>query len=64
MKLKGLHYLQFFPIKEPRTEEPDIIAVDPEINGFDESKFIFVDTTFDVTDVVSNYSYVRFYKNF
>ncbi|VDN53442.1 unnamed protein product [Dracunculus medinensis] len=51
MKLKGLHYLQFFPIKEPRTEEPDIIAVDPEINGFDESKFIFVDTTFDVTDV-------------
>lgn len=50
MKEEGKQFLQFVPIKEPRSNEVEILSKDPLIKGFDTSKFIFVDITFDATN--------------
>uniref|UniRef100_A0A0K0DU14 28S ribosomal protein S22, mitochondrial n=1 Tax=Strongyloides stercoralis TaxID=6248 RepID=A0A0K0DU14_STRER len=46
----GKHYLQFVPMKEPRTDDVEILDKDPEIANFDTSKYVFTDITFDATD--------------
>ncbi|KHN85112.1 28S ribosomal protein S22, mitochondrial [Toxocara canis] len=50
MKEEARHFLQFVPIKEPRADTFTVLADDKEIAGFDESKFVFTDVTFDVND--------------
>lgn len=50
MKEEGRHFLQFVPVKEPRPNTFEILSKDPEIAGYDNSKFIFVDITFDSTN--------------
>uniref|UniRef100_A0A9J2Q7Z9 28S ribosomal protein S22, mitochondrial n=1 Tax=Ascaris lumbricoides TaxID=6252 RepID=A0A9J2Q7Z9_ASCLU len=50
MKDEGRHFLQFVPVKEPRADTFTVLANDKEIAGFDESKFVFTDVTFDATD--------------
>ncbi|KAI6184333.1 28S ribosomal protein S22, mitochondrial [Aphelenchoides bicaudatus] len=50
MENKGRRKLQFVPFKEPRPESFTVLAKDPEISGFDTSKFIFTDITFDATN--------------
>uniref|UniRef100_A0A915PWH7 Uncharacterized protein n=1 Tax=Setaria digitata TaxID=48799 RepID=A0A915PWH7_9BILA len=46
MKEIGANFLQFVPILEPRCSTPIILAKDPEIEGFDNSKYIFTDLSF------------------
>uniref|UniRef100_A0A0N4ZTM9 28S ribosomal protein S22, mitochondrial n=1 Tax=Parastrongyloides trichosuri TaxID=131310 RepID=A0A0N4ZTM9_PARTI len=46
----GKQFLQFVPLKEPRSTKVTILDKDPEIANFDQSKFIFTDITFDATD--------------
>lgn len=43
-------FLQFVPIKEPRANTVEILSRDTDIAGFDSSKFVFTDITFDATD--------------
>ncbi|VDK40409.1 unnamed protein product, partial [Anisakis simplex] len=50
MKDEGKHFLQFVPLKEPRSETFTVLAEDKEIADFDQSKFVFTDVTFDATD--------------
>uniref|UniRef100_A0AC35U8V2 28S ribosomal protein S22, mitochondrial n=1 Tax=Rhabditophanes sp. KR3021 TaxID=114890 RepID=A0AC35U8V2_9BILA len=50
MEDKGAHFLQFVPLKEPRPNKSKILEKEEGIAGFDESKFIFTDITFDATD--------------
>lgn len=52
MREEARHFLHFVPVKEPRSEKIDILSKDDEIAGFDNSKFIFTDITFDATDQV------------
>ncbi|CAD5216339.1 unnamed protein product [Bursaphelenchus xylophilus] len=47
---RGKKFLQMVPFKEPRRREFEILAKDPEIVGFDQSKFVFTDITFDATN--------------
>lgn len=44
------YFLQFVPVKEPRPEGFTVISRDPDIEGFDQSKFVFTDISFDATD--------------
>lgn len=60
MKDEGRHFLQFVPVKEPRADTFTVLANDKEIAGFDESKFVFTDVTFDATDQV--YSVFRLFS--
>uniref|UniRef100_A0A915BD50 28S ribosomal protein S22, mitochondrial n=1 Tax=Parascaris univalens TaxID=6257 RepID=A0A915BD50_PARUN len=60
MKDEGRHFLQFVPVKEPRADTFTVLANDEEIAGFDESKFVFTDVTFDATDQV--YSAFRLFN--
>jgi len=50
MENQGKKFLQFVPLKEPREETFSVLATDPEISGFDTSKFVFTDITFDATN--------------
>ncbi|KAK6052433.1 plasmid Maintenance Protein [Cooperia oncophora] len=50
MREEAQRFLSFVPLKEPRSEEVTILSKDPEIEGFDKSKFVFTDITFDATD--------------
>ncbi|KHJ82559.1 hypothetical protein OESDEN_17747, partial [Oesophagostomum dentatum] len=50
MKSEARRFLNFVPLKEPRSQEVTILSRDPEISGFDNSKFVFTDITFDATD--------------
>ncbi|PAV89617.1 hypothetical protein WR25_19658 [Diploscapter pachys] len=50
MSEEARQFLQFFPVKEPRTEQVTVITKDEEIANFDTSKFVFTDITFDATD--------------
>lgn len=52
MRDEARHFLHFVPLKEPRAEKVDILSQDSEISGFDTSKFVFTDITFDATDQV------------
>lgn len=51
MKNIGQQFLQFVPLKEPRSKNVEILDSDPDIANFDSSKFIFTDITFDATDL-------------
>ncbi|KAK6105010.1 Mitochondrial 28S ribosomal protein S22 family protein [Brugia pahangi] len=42
----GTNFLQFVPVLEPRSSTPIILANDPEIKGFDNSKYVFTDLSF------------------
>ncbi|KAM3715666.1 28S ribosomal protein S22 [Dirofilaria immitis] len=42
----GMNFLQFVPVLEPRSSVPVVLANDPEIKGFDSSKYIFTDLSF------------------
>ncbi|VIO95042.1 conserved hypothetical protein,hypothetical protein [Brugia malayi] len=42
----GTNFLQFVPVLEPRCSTPIILANDPEIKGFDNSKYVFTDLSF------------------
>ncbi|EJW86384.1 hypothetical protein WUBG_02707 [Wuchereria bancrofti] len=42
----GTNFLQFVPVLEPRCSTPIILANDPEIRGFDNSKYVFTDLSF------------------
>lgn len=50
MRAEAQRFLSLVPLKEPRSEKVTILSVDPEIEGFDNSKFVFTDITFDATD--------------
>ena len=50
MKERATKFLQFVPVKEPREETFSILSKDSEIDGFDTSKFVFTDITFDATN--------------
>ncbi|XGW09860.1 hypothetical protein V3C99_011822 [Haemonchus contortus] len=50
MREEALRFLSPVPLKEPRSQEVTILSRDPEIEGFDNSKFVFTDITFDATD--------------
>ncbi|CAJ0951876.1 unnamed protein product, partial [Mesorhabditis belari] len=50
MQEEAQHFLQFIPLKEPRVETTETLIVDKEIAGFDKSKFVFTDISFDATD--------------
>lgn len=64
MREEAKHFLQFVPLKEPRTGKVEVrlfvllsrslqvLSVDKELDNFDSSKFIFTDITFDATDQV------------
>lgn len=41
-----MNFLQFVPVLEPRCSTPIILANDPEIKGFDNSKYVFTDLSF------------------
>ncbi|CAG9538203.1 unnamed protein product [Cercopithifilaria johnstoni] len=42
----GRNFLQFVPVLEPRCSTPIVLANDPEIKGFDSSKYVFTDLSF------------------
>jgi hypothetical protein len=42
-------FLQFVPLKEPRPNRADTLAVDPIIAGQDTYKMVFVDISFDTS---------------
>ncbi|EFO16194.2 hypothetical protein LOAG_12314 [Loa loa] len=42
----GTNFLQFVPVLEPRCNTPTVLANDPEIKGFDSSKYVFTDLSF------------------
>ncbi|OZC07175.1 hypothetical protein X798_05811 [Onchocerca flexuosa] len=42
----GKNFLQFVPVLEPRSNVPIVLANDPEIKGFDSSKYVFTDLSF------------------
>lgn len=42
--------LQMPPVMDPRTEEMDVLEVDPAIQGFDGAQLVFTDITFGVHD--------------
>uniref|UniRef100_A0A183DZN4 tRNA-synt_2 domain-containing protein n=1 Tax=Gongylonema pulchrum TaxID=637853 RepID=A0A183DZN4_9BILA len=46
MRNIGEHFLQFVPVLEPRCSSTVILAKDPELDCFDESKFVFTDLSF------------------
>ncbi|VDN04058.1 unnamed protein product, partial [Thelazia callipaeda] len=46
MEEVGLNFLQFVPVLEPRCNTTVILAKDPEIAGFDDSKYVFTDLSF------------------
>ncbi|KAL6735370.1 hypothetical protein Aduo_005820 [Ancylostoma duodenale] len=50
MRAEARRFLNFVPLKEPRSQEVTVLSRDPEIEGFDNSKFVFTDITFDATD--------------
>ncbi|KAJ1346048.1 Mitochondrial 28S ribosomal protein S22 [Parelaphostrongylus tenuis] len=50
MRREAQRFLSFVPLKEPRSEEVTVLAKDDDIIGFDDSKFVFTDITFDATD--------------
>uniref|UniRef100_A0A158R3S9 28S ribosomal protein S22, mitochondrial n=1 Tax=Syphacia muris TaxID=451379 RepID=A0A158R3S9_9BILA len=50
MKVEAKHFLQFVPIKEPRETKLEVLSKEPAIASFDNSKFVFVDITFDATN--------------
>ncbi|KAI6178862.1 hypothetical protein M3Y98_00547600 [Aphelenchoides besseyi] len=50
MENRGRKFLQFVPVKEPRENKTITLSEDPEISGFDQSKFVFTDITFDATN--------------
>jgi small subunit ribosomal protein S22 len=50
MKDRASKFLQFVPLKEPRTDTFQILAKDSEIDGFDTSRYVFTDITFDATN--------------
>uniref|UniRef100_A0AC34FDP0 Uncharacterized protein n=1 Tax=Panagrolaimus sp. ES5 TaxID=591445 RepID=A0AC34FDP0_9BILA len=50
MKERATKFLQFVPLKEPRTETFQVLSKDSEIEGFDNCKFVFTDITFDATN--------------
>ncbi|EYC25097.1 hypothetical protein Y032_0012g1698 [Ancylostoma ceylanicum] len=50
MRAEARRFLNFVPLKEPRSQEVTVLSRDPEIAGFDNSKFVFTDITFDATD--------------
>ena len=52
MEIRGRRFLQFVPVKEPRPNTTSILSRDVDIAGFDESKFVFTDITFDATNRV------------
>ncbi|KAK6025099.1 hypothetical protein OSTOST_09011 [Ostertagia ostertagi] len=52
MREEAQRFLSLVPLKEPRSEEVTVLSRDPEIEGFDNSKFVFTDITFDATDQV------------
>lgn len=55
MREEAKNFLQFVPVKEPRSDSVTVLAHDKEISGFDSSKFVFTDITFDATDQVCQY---------
>ncbi|VDL82477.1 unnamed protein product [Nippostrongylus brasiliensis] len=50
MREEAQRFLSLVPLKEPRSQEVTILSRDSEISGFDNSKFVFTDITFDATD--------------
>ncbi|KAK6735537.1 hypothetical protein RB195_018628 [Necator americanus] len=50
MRAEARRFLNFVPIKEPRSQEVSVLSKDAEIMCFDNSKFVFVDITFDAND--------------
>ncbi|CAJ0565579.1 unnamed protein product, partial [Mesorhabditis spiculigera] len=50
MKDEAQLFLQFVPLKEPREIKTELLAHDEEIAGFDSSRFVFTDISFDATD--------------
>lgn len=50
MKERASKFLQFVPLKEPRTEKFQVLSKDTEIEAFDNCKFVFTDITFDATN--------------
>ncbi|CAD5212237.1 unnamed protein product [Bursaphelenchus okinawaensis] len=47
---RGKKFLQLVPFKEPRAREFQVLSKDPELVGFDQSKYVFTDITFDATN--------------
>ncbi|CAD6194016.1 unnamed protein product [Caenorhabditis auriculariae] len=50
MREEARRFLQFVPVKEPRTQTVKVLSQDPDLETFDTSKFVFTDITFDATD--------------
>ncbi|CAI4232678.1 unnamed protein product [Auanema sp. JU1783] len=50
MREEAKHFLQFVPLKEPRPARVEVLSQDSDIEGFDKSKYVFTDITFDATD--------------
>ncbi|KAI6196675.1 hypothetical protein M3Y94_01137000 [Aphelenchoides besseyi] len=50
MENRGRKFLQFVPVKEPRKNTTITLCEDPEISGFEQSKYVFTDITFDATN--------------
>jgi hypothetical protein len=52
LEKRAQHFLQFVPLKEPRPNKSETLALDAEIAGHDPSNIIFVDISYDSTDRV------------
>lgn len=58
----GTNFLQFVPVLEPRCTTPIILANDPEIRGFDSSKYVFTDLSFGLGVQVENVQLCFFFQ--
>ena len=52
IELKSQQKLKMPPLLQQREDIENVLAVNPEIQGFDTSKYIFTDITFGLTDRV------------
>jgi hypothetical protein len=50
--------LQMPPVIKAQTEEPEVLSLDYELQGHSETKFVFTDISFDVSDRVRYFLYV------
>lgn len=60
MEQIGANFLQFVPVLEPRCSTPIVLANDPEIKGFDSSRYVFTDLSFGLGVQVKAFNYVFF----
>uniref|UniRef100_A0A915E5E1 28S ribosomal protein S22, mitochondrial n=1 Tax=Ditylenchus dipsaci TaxID=166011 RepID=A0A915E5E1_9BILA len=49
MMRRGERFQQFVPVKEPRSSIPTVLANEEGLDGFDNTKYVFTDITFDAT---------------